>query len=207
MLQYKSAAVKPVVENLTPQHVSPDAPTKLVALRLQMIVTELLHVEIVHLERSMRRARCVVQFRALEEERVVVRVLEAAVDVEEGGAGPAADVDDVRNRQRQRRRVPLQHVVEAPVRIGDAVVPPFVHRRRAGRQPLERAHARLGVLEVDNEFLQVRRRRRGRGLALAPDQVDLVADGIGEGNDLTSARRVQRTDGARAGDRRRAGEL
>ena len=48
-----------------------------------------------------------------------------AVDVEEGDGGLAADVDDVRDRQRQRRRVPLQHVVEAPLRIGDAVVPPF----------------------------------------------------------------------------------
>ena len=65
----------------------------------------------------------------------------------------------------------------------------------------------LGVLEVDDEFRQVRRRRRGGGLALAPDQVNLVADGIGEGDDLASARRVQRVDGARAGDRGRPGEL
>ena len=38
-----------------------------------MIVTELLHVEVVYLERSMRRAGRVSRFRALEEEGVVVR--------------------------------------------------------------------------------------------------------------------------------------
>ena len=70
----------PVIENLTPQYMSPDAPTILIALLDQPIVSEHLGVKIKHLEGRMMH----VHFGTLEEEEaVVVDELLAAVQMHE----------------------------------------------------------------------------------------------------------------------------
>lgn len=95
VLQDEVARIKPVIEDLATQNVPTNSPAQIVSLGRQKVVTQLLYVEVMNLECRMCDMRVQVRLRWLEEERMMVGVVVASIDVKEDLDSLAVSVDDV----------------------------------------------------------------------------------------------------------------
>ena len=83
MLDFESARVLPVVEDLGSKHMPANTPHSLVALVRKPLMSNQLCIKVFHFVRRVVDIRLGVWLRSLKEETVVVRVLGAQVKVEE----------------------------------------------------------------------------------------------------------------------------
>lgn len=101
-------------------------------------MSELLNVKVMDLKGRVRNRRLRIWLCSFEKERMMIRKLEAAIDMEENGRGLAANADYIRNCQRKVFRIPVEHDIVISWGISDTVVTPTVDRNGfSGGEPLE----------------------------------------------------------------------
>lgn len=194
--------IPPVIKDLAPQNMPPNAPNTLVSFRRKPLMPQILRIEIVHLEAGMMNMRSLVR---AHEKGMVINIVLAAVDMAEDGhflgvfrprtARPSAhlrvlgtglvDVQNVRRHQVEMPRVEVELCGE--VLHAEPVVSQLVDGSWTGLEALELALARGIQHIVDNQLC---RKLSHCCWFLAMDQIDWEAFWIGEADHVSAARSV-----------------
>lgn len=130
-------------------------PTQFVALVCQILVSKLLYVKVMNLERSMCDIRFVSRLHHLEEECMVICILLASVHVEEACDGFLAAEDNIAWCERNGVGVPFERLFVCAFRISDSVMATSEYRRWSRLESLELAFSTLVVFVVDGELVKL----------------------------------------------------